>query len=72
MTPRPDTDELGPLQLPRFGIRRIQAAVADNGEGHKVKLIDFGREDVAGYVREILAFDPELAGFSIYAPPHSN
>jgi radical SAM superfamily enzyme YgiQ (UPF0313 family) len=67
MTPRPDTNELGHLQLPSYGIRRIQAAVvADRQNEHTVKLIDLGREDVAGYVREILAFDPDLVGFSIY------
>jgi radical SAM superfamily enzyme YgiQ (UPF0313 family) len=68
MTPRPDTDELGHLQLPSYGVRRIQAAVVGDKEnaGHKVKLIDLGREDTAGYVREILAFDPQLVGFSIY------
>jgi radical SAM superfamily enzyme YgiQ (UPF0313 family) len=68
LTPRPDTEELGNLQLPSYGIRRIQAAVIGDREnpGHKVKLIDLGRDDVAGYVREILAFDPELIGFSIY------
>jgi radical SAM superfamily enzyme YgiQ (UPF0313 family) len=68
LTPRPDTDELGNLQLPSYGIRRIQAAVAadPSNPGHKVKLIDLGRDDVAGYVEQILAFDPELIGFSIY------
>lgn len=68
MTPRPDTDELGHLELPSYGIRRIQAAVVGDREnaGHTVKLIDLGREDVAGYVREIIAFAPDIVGFSIY------
>jgi len=68
LTPRPDADELGPLELPSYGIRRIQAAVVGDPEnpGHSVKLFDLGRDDVAGYVREILAFEPELVGFSIY------
>jgi radical SAM superfamily enzyme YgiQ (UPF0313 family) len=68
LTPRPDADELGPLVLPSYGIRRIQAAVVGDGEnpGHRVRLIDLGREDVAGYVRDILAFEPDLVGFSIY------
>ena len=68
LTPQPDTDELGNLQLPSYGIRRIQAAVvADrNNPAHKVKLIDLGRDDAAAYVEQILAFDPELIGFSIY------
>jgi radical SAM superfamily enzyme YgiQ (UPF0313 family) len=68
LTPQPDTDELGNLQLPSYGIRRIQAAVAAdrNNPAHKVKLIDLGRDDAAAYVEQILAFDPELIGFSIY------
>ena len=67
LTPRPDANELGPLVLPSFGIRRIQAAVVgDAGHRHSVKLIDRGRDDVAGYVDDILAFEPELVGFSIY------
>ena len=68
LTPRPDTDELGNLQLPSYGIRRIQAAVVGDSRhpGHKVRLIDLGRDDVTAYVDEILAFEPELVGFSIY------
>ena len=68
LTPRPDTDELGHLQLPSYGIRRIQAAVVGDRDnpGHRVRLVDLGRDDVAAYVQEILAFDPELVGFSIY------
>jgi len=68
LTPRPDADELGYLQLPSYGIRRIQAAVVSDPEnpGHEVKLIDLGRDDVAAYARELLDFNPELIGFSIY------
>jgi hypothetical protein len=67
LTPAVDTDELGDARLPSFGIRRIQAAVvADAPPGQVVRLIDLGREDVAAYVEQILAFDPDLLGFSIY------
>ena len=68
MTPNPDTDELGNLELPSYGIRRVQAAVVGDPQnpGHEVKLFDLGRDDVTGYAREILAFDPDLVGFSIY------
>ncbi|HEY4407575.1 MAG TPA: radical SAM protein [Xanthobacteraceae bacterium] len=68
LTPRPDGDELGPLVLPSYGIRRIQAAVVGDPEnpGHCVALIDLRRDDVAAYVADILAFEPELVGFSIY------
>ncbi|HLH94452.1 MAG TPA: cobalamin-dependent protein [Xanthobacteraceae bacterium] len=67
LTPRPDADELGPLVLPSFGIRRIQAAVVgDAGHRHSVTLIDHGHDNVEAYVHDILAFEPELVGFSIY------
>ncbi len=68
LTPRPDTEELGYLQLPSYGVRRIEAAVRGDPQqpGHKVKLIDLGRDDVDSYVREITAFDPDIVGFSIY------
>jgi len=68
LTPRPDGDELALLRLPSFGIRRIQAAVAADSERpeHVVRLFDLGREDVAEYVRQILAFEPDLLGFSIF------
>jgi radical SAM superfamily enzyme YgiQ (UPF0313 family) len=67
LTPRPDGDEFGPLVLPSFGVRRIQAAaVGDAKHRHDVTLIDRGRDDVEGYVHDILAFEPELVGFSIY------
>ena len=68
VTPRPDADELGELELPSYGIRRIQAAAIGDpaNPSHTVKLIDLGRDDVAAYAREILAFEPEIVGFSIY------
>lgn len=68
MTPQPDTDELGHLELPSFGIRRIHAAVVGDRQnpGHRVELIDFGRESLADYVRAIVDFEPDLVGFSIY------
>jgi radical SAM superfamily enzyme YgiQ (UPF0313 family) len=68
LTPRPDADELGRLVLPSYGIRRIQAAVVGDPEnpGHRVRLVDLACDDVAGYVRDILAFEPDLVGFSIY------
>jgi radical SAM superfamily enzyme YgiQ (UPF0313 family) len=68
LTPRPDADELAELHLPSYGIRRIQAAVVGDPmrPEHIVRLFDFGRPDVASYVRQILAFAPDLLGFSIY------
>ena len=67
-TPPMDTDELGPLRMPSYGIRRIQAAVFDDPlcPGHAVRLIDLGRADVAAYVEAILAFGPDVLGLSVY------
>jgi radical SAM superfamily enzyme YgiQ (UPF0313 family) len=68
LTPLPDTDELGDARLPSYGIRRVQAAVVADPEcpGHVVRLFDFGRPDVNAYVQQILAFEPDIVGFSIY------
>lgn len=68
LTPAPDTDELGHMELPSYGIRRIQAAVAGDPllKGTPVRLIDLGREDVEAYVQRIVAWEPEIVGFSIY------
>jgi radical SAM superfamily enzyme YgiQ (UPF0313 family) len=68
LTPLPDTDELASVSLPSYGIRRIQASVTADGEcpGHTVRLFDLGRADVNGYVQQILAFEPDVLGLSIY------
>jgi radical SAM superfamily enzyme YgiQ (UPF0313 family) len=68
MTPSPDANELGPLRLPSYGIRRILAAVVADPElsGVKLGMIDFGRPDVEAYVDAIVRFEPDLLGFSIY------
>ncbi len=68
LTPQSDADEHGPLQLPSYGIRRIQAAVIGDPErpDHQVRLFDLGREDVAAYVEQVLAFEPDLVGISVY------
>ena len=68
MTPEPDTNELGHLDLPSYGIRRILAAVvSDPGlKSAKVALVDYRRADVEAYVDALVAFEPDLIGFSIY------
>jgi len=68
MTPAPDTSELGHLQLPSYGIRRILASVAADPElaSARLALIDYGREDVEAYVEALAKFEPDLIGFSIY------
>jgi len=68
MTPKPDTDEHGPLRLPSYGIHRILAAtMADPGlSSAKVSLIDAGGPDPDAYMSAIEQIDPDLIGFSIY------
>lgn len=68
MSPAPDTDELGHLDLPSYGIHRILAAVIGDPEltNVKVALIDVKRPDVEAYVEAITAFEPDLIGFSVY------
>jgi radical SAM superfamily enzyme YgiQ (UPF0313 family) len=68
LTPRPDAGDGGPLDLPSFGIRRVQAAVFDDAEcpDHVVRMFDRETPDVADYVERILAFRPAIVGFSIY------
>ena len=68
LTPTSDGDEHASLTLPSYGIRRVQAAVVGDvaRPNHVVRLIDLGREDVAAYVEQILAFEPDLLGISIY------
>ena len=68
LTPRPDAGDGGPLDLPSFGIRRIQAAVFDDPEcpDHIVRMFDRATPDIEEYVASILAFGPDIVGFSIY------
>jgi radical SAM superfamily enzyme YgiQ (UPF0313 family) len=68
LTPRPDAGDGGPMALPSFGIRRIQAAVFDDPDcpGHVVRLFDHEQADIGHYVRHILAFAPDILGLSIY------
>lgn len=68
LTPRTDGDELSNLVLPSYGVRRVQAAVAGDilRPYHVVRLFDRGHADIAAYVREILSFEPDILGLSIY------
>jgi radical SAM superfamily enzyme YgiQ (UPF0313 family) len=68
MTPAPDTNELGHLDLPSYGIRRILATVvADPALATaRVALVDHRRADVDAYVDALVGFEPDLIGFSIY------
>ena len=68
LTPTTDASELGAMELPSYGIRRIQAALLVDPElKHSViELIDIGRPDVDEYVDTLIAFRPDLIGISIY------
>ena len=68
MTPAPDTNELGELRLPSYGIRRILAAVVADPSlaDSSVALVDFGTPDVDAYVDAIMRLEPDLVGLSIY------
>ena len=68
MTPEPDTNELGHLDLPSYGIRRILASVVADPQlaSAKVALVDHRRPDVEAYVESLATFEPDLIGFSIY------
>ena len=68
MTPRPDAQELGELLLPSYGIRRIHAALLGDPDlaDASVRLFDRRTADIEAYVADILDFEPDLVGFSIY------
>ena len=68
MTPAPDTDEYGPLELPSFGIHRILAATIADPQlaSASVSLVDVGRPDPDAYLTAIESVNPDLIGFSIY------
>src|SRR5205085_6128833 len=68
MTPEPDTNELGHLDLPSYGIRRILASVVADPQlaSAKAALVDHKRPDVEAYVETLVSFEPDLVGFSIY------
>lgn len=68
MTPAPDTNEHGGMEMPSYGIRRILAAVVADPElrGVQVAMVDVGRPDADAYVKALEDFDPDLIGMSIY------
>jgi radical SAM superfamily enzyme YgiQ (UPF0313 family) len=68
LTPRTDGDEHGALALPSYGVRRIQAAVVGDmlRPDHVVRLFERSSADIAGYVNDIMAFEPDILGLSVY------
>ncbi len=68
LTPVTDGNELGAMELPSYGIKRIQAAVAADPAlvDCQLHMIDLMRDDVEGYVEALLACEPDLIGISLY------
>ncbi|MEL0096605.1 MAG: radical SAM protein [Planctomycetaceae bacterium] len=68
MTPVPDTDELGGIRLPSYGIYRILASLLadERCSDSEVSLIDVGEPNVAEYVQAIVALEPDLIGMSAF------
>ena len=66
-TPEFDTDEM-PLNMPSYGINRIHAAALTTATqvGVDVKLFDFGALEFEHGLRDLLEFDPDIVGFSVY------
>lgn len=68
MTPEVDTQEHAREELPSYGIHRIQAAIVANPEfaDAEVRIFDLGAADSESYVRELLSFQPQLIGYSLF------
>jgi radical SAM superfamily enzyme YgiQ (UPF0313 family) len=68
LTPTTDANELGAMELPSYGIKRIQAALMADPEldDLTIALIDEEGTDVEAYVQSIESFKPDLIGISIY------
>lgn len=68
MTPIPDANETGSMEMPSYGIRRILASLAADPVAGQAKytLIDFRKPDVHDYVDAIVGFEPDLVGISVY------
>ena len=67
-TPHVDAQELSAITMPSYGIRRVQAAVVADLQrpNHVVRLFDADAPDVERQAREILEFEPDILGLSIY------
>lgn len=68
MTPTLDADELGGMEMPSYGIRRILASLSADPKiaSAQIALIDVGRPNADAYVEAIESFEPDLIGISIY------
>ena len=68
LAPDPDGGELGPLELPSYGVHRILAAANELKEEMdlEVAFFDYGRLGRVGLTRALDEFEPDIVGFSIY------
>lgn len=68
LSPDPDGGELGPLELPSYGVHRILAAAnAMKAEMDlDVRFFDYARLGKVGLANALKAFEPDIVGFSIY------
>lgn len=68
LTPTVDSHEHDGAELPSYGIHRVLAAVVAHPQlqGVEVQLFDLEEADVEGYVDDLLAFDPQVVGFSLF------
>ncbi|MCA9123575.1 MAG: radical SAM protein [Planctomycetaceae bacterium] len=68
MTPTTDANELGDMDLPSYGIRRILASLVNDPalKGATVELIDLEHSDADAYVEAIESLQPDLIGMSAY------
>ncbi|MEP3478804.1 MAG: radical SAM protein [Fuerstiella sp.] len=68
LTPSVDSHEHDGSELPSYGIHRILAAVVAHPKlsGCEVQLFDLETEDVDRYVDDLLEFDPQVVGFSLF------
>ena len=68
LTPSVDSHEHDGAELPSYGVHRVLAAVVAHPklQGMEVQLFDLEEADVDAYVEDLLAFDPQIIGFSLF------
>ena len=68
LSPDPDGGELGPLELPSYGVHRVMAAAkALQGEMDiDLRYFEDNRQGRVGLTNVLKDFAPEIVGFSIY------
>jgi radical SAM superfamily enzyme YgiQ (UPF0313 family) len=68
LSPDPDGGELGPLELPSYGVHRILASVHTMKAEMDidVQYFDYARLGKVGLTNALAAFAPDIVGFSMY------